>query len=108
MVNEDKIQRLVNKIVAEYDPEKIILFGSYAWGEPTPDSDVDLFVVKASIENRHKRQIKLERKLYPPEMAFDLFVYTPEEVEERLELGDFFIRDIVTKGKVIYGAGIDL
>lgn len=102
MVDEAKIQRLVDKIVAEYQPEKVILFGSYAWGEPNEDSDVDLLVVKQTKKDRRQRQRELRRKLFPPQMAIDLIVYTPEEVSKRLDIGDFFVRDIVRKGRVMY------
>lgn len=102
MVADEKIQRLVDKIVAEYQPEKVILFGSYAWGTPNEDSDIDLFVIKKSKQSRRERQIELRGKLWPPEMAIDLLVYTPDEIRERLRIGDFFVRDIVRKGKVLY------
>lgn len=58
---EKKIKEITNKIVREFDPEKVILFGSYAWGKPGPDSDVDLFVVKETSDPSLKRIEKLDR-----------------------------------------------
>lgn len=102
-VSHQKIRAMVQKIVKEYQPEKIILFGSYAWGTPTGDSDVDFLVVKKS----HKQSIERERELrmklignyFPP---MDFIVYTPKELNERIQMGDFFIRDIMKRGKIIY------
>ncbi|MEK7658033.1 MAG: nucleotidyltransferase domain-containing protein [Patescibacteria group bacterium] len=56
IVNKEKIQEITNKIVKEYNPRKIILFGSYAWGKPTEDSDVDLFIIKDSFDRRIERE----------------------------------------------------
>lgn len=97
------IKEITQKIVKEYQPEKIILFGSYAWGKPTEASDIDLLVVKNSQRPRLDRQRELRRKLFPPLVPTDILVYTPNEIVKRLSIGDFFIRDIVTKGKVLYG-----
>lgn len=99
---ESKIPEIKEKIVREFQPEKIILFGSYAWGTPTDDSDVDLFIVKKSFEPRRKRQIELRKKLFGSGVPMDLLVYTPEELNYRLALEDFFFEKIVNKGKVIY------
>lgn len=101
-IKSKQIQQVVQKIVKEYQPEKIILFGSYAWGKPNEDSDVDLFIIKNSNKNRRDRQRELRLKLFPPTMPLDLLVYTPEETKRRLEMEDFFINDILYKGKVLY------
>ncbi|MDP3772002.1 MAG: nucleotidyltransferase domain-containing protein [bacterium] len=98
-----KIQEVVDKIVREYQPEKIILFGSWAWGTPHEDSDVDLFIMKESEQKRIDRERELRKKLYgnrfPP---LDLFMYTPAETARRLSMDDFFIKEIIEKGKVLY------
>ena len=84
-------------------PERIILFGSLAYGEPTPDSDVDLLVVMP-FEGRHTRQaIRMLTQLNVL-TPIDLLVRTPEQVEERLAMGDFFMREILEQGKVMYEA----
>ena len=98
-----ELQRITKKIVAEYRPEKIILFGSWAWGVPHEWSDVDLFIVKDSPKKRREREYELRMKLFgnkfPP---MDLLIYTPEELERRVHIGDFFVHDILDRGTVLY------
>ena len=102
MRRQKEIKKITDQIVKKYKPEKIILFGSYAWGKPTKDSDVDLFIVKNTKEARTKRHLKVDRMLLDRTIPIDVLVYTPQEMKERLSLGDFFIKDIVQKGKTIY------
>ncbi|EKE22232.1 MAG: DNA polymerase beta subunit [uncultured bacterium] len=99
---EGKISEIKEKIVQEINPEKIILFGSYAWGKPTDSSDVDLFIIQKSDEPRRQRQVDLRRKLWGSGVPMDLLVYTQEELDYRLELEDFFFEKIINEGKVIY------
>ena len=99
---EAKIPEIREKIIREINPEKIILFGSYAWGMPTDDSDVDLFIIQKSNEPRRARQISLRKKLFGSNVPMDILVYTPEELNYRLELEDFFFEKIIKEGKVIY------
>lgn len=100
---KQKIQEAADKIAREYQPEKIILFGSHAWGAPGPDSDVDLFIVKESNENRLERQKKIRRMLFNDDFpAMDILVYNPKEVEERMKIKDIFLNKIFKDGKVIY------
>jgi uncharacterized protein len=101
---DEKIQEVADKIAKEFQPEKIILFGSWAWGEPDEDSDVDLFIVKDSHDDRLTRRRKLRSLLFgndfPP---MDVLVYTPEEVEKSVnEYKNLFIEDILRHGKVFY------
>lgn len=102
MVKEKQIKEMADKIAKEYKPEKIILFGSYAWGHPTEDSDVDLFVIEESNKPRRERQIELRSFLFGSPFPYDVLVYDPKETEKRIQAGDFFIRDILNKGKVLY------
>ncbi len=103
ILKEKKIKKIVKIISKHYKPEKIILFGSFAWGKPNKDSDVDIFIIKNTKENRFKRQLKV-RRLIKGEIPADILVYTPKEVKKRIELGDFFIEEILKKGKVLYDA----
>ena len=102
MKSQKEIKKITNQIVRRYRPEKIILFGSYAYGKPTEDSDVDLFIVKGTRKTRTKRHLELDRILLDRTMPIDILVYTPQEIKERLSLGDFFIKNIVQKGKTLY------
>ncbi len=101
-VTEGKIQQAAQKIVDAVHPEKIILFGSYAYGKPTIDSDVDLLVVMESAASIRERAIKVSEILYPRPFPLDVITRTPAELQERLEIGDCFFEEIVTKGKVLY------
>lgn len=99
-----KIEEITQKIVKEYQPEKIILFGSYAWGKPDEGSDVDLFIITKSRLRRIDRARQVYRIIYGSGIPIDVIVYTPKEVKRRLQLEDFFIEDIVEKGKILYSA----
>ena len=95
------IRKLCQRIAAAYQPEKIILFGSHAYGTPTPESDVDLLIVMdyegPSIEQTLK--IHNELDIVTP---VDFLVRTPREVIARLQDGDMFMVDIMQRGKVMY------
>ncbi len=99
---EKEIKLLVSKIAKEYNPNRVYLFGSYARGNPTADSDVDLFIVKNTAKPQKKRRRELRGLLFGSGVPFDLFIYTPNEINKRLKMGDFFIKDIVNKGKILY------
>lgn len=99
---QNKTDQIVQKIAEGYQPETIYLFGSQAWGNPGPDSDVDLFIVKRTTERRIDRARTVRKLIRGMGLPVDILVYTPEEVEHRLTLRDFFIEDIVNKGKVLY------
>lgn len=99
---DEKLNGVIDKIAKEFQPEKIILFGSYAWGRPTENSDVDLFIVKDT-DNTRETSRKISRAIFPRPFPLDVIVYTPEQVEKRKAINDFFISDILNKGKVIYG-----
>ena len=99
---EAKIPEIREKIVKGINPEKIILFGSYAWGKPTKDSDVDLFIVKDSEERRIDRAREVRKVILGSGVAVDILVYTPKEVEKRVSMEDPFIMNILNKGKLLY------
>ncbi len=95
----------IQKIVQELDPEKIVLFGSYAYGSPTPNSDVDLLVIMKTEASPKDRSWAVSRLLLPRPFPVDILVKTPLEVKKGLETGDFFLREIMTRGKVLYDRG---
>ncbi|MEA2064765.1 MAG: nucleotidyltransferase domain-containing protein [Patescibacteria group bacterium] len=99
---QQEIQKITDQIKKKYKPEKIILFGSFAYGKPTKDSDVDLFIVKNTKETRTKRHLKVDRMLLDRAIPLDILVYTPQEIKKRISLGDFFIKNIIQQGKILY------
>lgn len=101
-ITKEKINQVVDKIVKEFKPEKVILFGSYAWGEPDEDSDVDLFVIKETEKNIFERNREAGRIVFGSGMPVDVLVYTPQQLKKREQIGDPFIRKIIDKGKIIY------
>jgi len=98
------ILEVVGKLRSEYEPIKIILFGSYAYGNPTKDSDIDLLILKNTDKRRADRFVEVKRIIYNPDLKIPIspLVYTPEELEERLKIGDDFVKEIVRKGVIIY------
>jgi predicted nucleotidyltransferase len=101
---QKQIKKIVQQIKEKYTPEKIILFGSFAWGKPTKDSDVDLLIIKKTKKDHYQRIPQVRSYLHNIDQAFDILVMTPKEIDKRLKLGDFFIEDIIKKGKVLYEA----
>lgn len=95
------IRSLSRQIAQQFEPQKIILFGSYAYGTPSPESDVDLLVLmKSKLRNREQAaQIALALEY---DFGLDLLVRSPEQFEKRIGLGDYFLRDIAKRGKVLY------
>lgn len=101
-ITEEKIQQAAQKIADAVRPEKIILFGSYAYGKPNDDSDVDFLVIMESDQSVHKRMVQLSEVLVPRPFPVDIITRTSAELQERLGIGDSFFKEIVTKGKVLY------
>ena len=102
-VTEELLQRITQRIVEQFQPEAVILFGSYAWGRPHQHSDVDLLVIMDSDEPQVKREVRVLQACRVPFLPLDIMVRTRKEIEERMRIGDFFIRRILKKGKVLYG-----
>ena len=98
-----EIQRVAQQIAARFHPRKVILFGSYAGGTPTADSDVDLLVTMATPLPNVEQAVAI-RGTVPLPFPTDLLVRTPQQIAERLTLGDVFIREVLAKGIVLYEA----
>lgn len=100
-----RVIRQISKALEKgYDPERIVLFGSYAAGRQKVDSDVDLLIVKRTSRSFYSRLAEVRRIVSSARagMPFDPIVVTPEELERRLEKGDQFLGGIVRSGKVLY------
>jgi predicted nucleotidyltransferase len=103
MVTKQQIDEIVKRIADNYHPEKIILFGSYAYGTPTEDSDLDLLIIKDTELPRRKRGREVRKHLRGMKIAIDLLVYTKQEVEEWRDVNTAFITTVMGKGKVLHG-----
>ncbi|MBM3254211.1 MAG: nucleotidyltransferase domain-containing protein [Candidatus Omnitrophica bacterium] len=97
---QTQLIELAEKIKRRFNPHKIILFGSYAYGKPTEGSDVD-FLIIMDTDIPLRKQASLIRRELTGLIPIDIIVRTPEQVEERIKLGDFFIKQIVQKGVIL-------
>jgi predicted nucleotidyltransferase len=98
---EEELRRIVERLKNEYHPHKIILFGSLAEGKIDENSDIDLVVVKQTKKNPWERMKEVDY-LIEHKVPVELLVYTPQEIKERVEINDFFVKEILKKGKVLY------
>jgi predicted nucleotidyltransferase len=98
-----EIQQVVQQIVERFRPQRVILFGSYAGGTPTADSDVDLLVTMETPLPNVEQAVAIRRAVDFP-FPTDLLVRTPQQIAERLALGDVFLREVLTRGIVLYEA----
>ena len=103
---QETIEDILGKLIAGYAPQKVILFGSYAYGNPRPDSDIDLLIIKETNERFIDRWVAVRSLLSDPKRTVPLetLVLTPEEVSRRLAIGDQFLAEIINKGEVVYAA----
>ncbi|MBI5471791.1 MAG: nucleotidyltransferase domain-containing protein [Ignavibacteriae bacterium] len=102
LIEQSKIQEIVERIVKNYNPDKVILFGSYAQGTATERSDVDLLIVKDSPLPRHQRGSEVRRYLYGTFVPMDILVYTNDELEEFRDVTSSFINTVMKTGKILY------
>ena len=100
-IPQKAIDQVVQQIVEKFKPQKIILFGSYARGNPRPESDVDLLVVMDTPLREVQQAIQIAQQI-EYRFGLDLIVHTPEYLAERLKIGDWFLRDVLREGKVLY------
>lgn len=94
------IRRYTQQIVESFGPDRIILFGSFAYGKPHADSDVDLLVIMAA-SNDIDQSILIRTALAAP-FPLDLIVRSPRKLKQHLADGNWFLREIMDKGKVLY------
>ncbi|MDP2909624.1 MAG: nucleotidyltransferase domain-containing protein [bacterium] len=100
---QEEIKNITKQIIEKYKPEKIILYGSFAYGKPTKDSDVDLFIIKKTRKAKTLRHLEIDRILLDRKMPLDILVYTPEEVR-KVSAENLFVKEILNKGKIIYAS----
>lgn len=100
----ERIQLIAKQIGEQFNPEKVVLFGSYAWGTPTEDSDVDLLVIMSAIEGHPVKFAGKIRYTLPRDIAIDVLVRDLEFVDYRVKNFDGFMSQILEKGKILWEA----
>jgi len=103
MVAINQIKKFGRKIGEQFGAERVILFGSYAQGQVTADSDVDLLVIGPFKGRSADKSVEIRMKLRP-QFPVDILIRTPEKVRQRVKMGDCFMQEILEKGKVLYEA----
>lgn len=102
-ITQKTISSFARQVARHFNPQKIILFGSYAYGKPTEDSDVDILIIMP-FKGRNPEKATEIWMATKPKFPIDILVRKPAELEKRLKMGDFFLREITEKGKVLYEA----
>src|SRR5687768_17229726 len=102
MVERSAIKSFCREVVKQFRPHAIILFGSYANGRPTPDSDVDLLVIMPKTRECGERMSVRIRHAVPRDFPLDLLVRTPKDIARRLRWQDAFLQEVMEKGQVLY------
>lgn len=96
------MEEIIRRIVESAQPEKIVLFGSHAYGRPHEGSDLDILVVMESDLPRYKRAVPIYRALAGLLIGKDVLVYTPQEIDAWSEIPQAFITQVMEKGRIIY------
>ncbi len=104
-VTDRILAEMVHRIAVALQPQRIILFGSYVYGTPSEDSDVDLLVVLDTDARPADRYSAVSKLIRPRPFPVDILVKTPKEIEEALNEDDAFVAEIVTRGRVLYERG---
>ena len=101
----DLLRSIVRKLKRSYNPKKVLLFGSYARNRQNPSSDLDLLIIKNTSQTARERWMRVRKILrpYSRRVPISPLVYTEKEMAERLAAGDFFMREILSEGKVLHG-----
>jgi uncharacterized protein len=102
MVRQAEIREFVDRVVEEFAPERVILFGSHARGDATPDSDVDLLVIMPTEQSTLDQAVEIRQRVVH-HFAMDLLVRTPADVKQRLRLGDRFLKTVMEEGRTLHG-----
>lgn len=101
---KETITQIAEKIKNTYQPEKIILYGSFSYGKPREDSDIDLLIIKDTTSSPIDRQREVRKIVSDPKrlIPFQPIVVTPQELNQRLNIGDQFFHEIISRGEVLY------
>lgn len=102
LIPQETIEAVISAVAEKFDPQRIILFGSYASGNPTPDSDLDLLVIKETDLPHYKRAVPLRLLFQPAPCSIDFLVFTPQEVAKWNGTVNHIITKAIETGKVVY------
>jgi uncharacterized protein len=102
LIDNKTISNIVNRIATNTRPDKIFLVGSYAKGQANEDSDIDLLIVKDTVEPRHKRSIEMQRLLKGSKLPVDILVYTNDEFEREKSIDYSFVNSAIQGAKLLY------
>lgn len=102
LIPQSTIDEVVHTIAERFDPEKIVLFGSYCSGKPNPDSDLDLLVVMSSDQPRNRRASPIRLAFQPLPCPMDILVYTPEEINKWNGTINHIVTVALKTGKTVY------
>ena len=102
MIETTKINDIVSRIAAKFNPDRIILFGSYATGNPNKDSDIDLLVIKDTDLPRHRRSFDIQKSLIGSMIPMDILVYTQKEFDKEKQEKYSFINSVLKTSKTLY------
>ena len=101
---DKEVENILKQLIRLYKPQKVVLFGSLAKGEINEGTDIDLFIIKSDVPELGVERIRQLDALIHYRLATDFVVYRPQEVDQRLKLGDPFVKSILEEGKVLYEA----
>jgi len=102
MIEISKIYDIVNRIAAKFNPDKIILFGSYAAGTPNKDSDIDLLIIQDTDLPPHRRSFDIQKLLIGSMVPLDILVYTNQEFEHEQTVRNSFLSNAIKTSKILY------
>lgn len=105
-INESMIKEIVTKIVNNFNPEKVIIFGSQVWGKPGTWSDIDILIIMNYNGTSSQVAAKVSKIARPKYVPMDILIRTPEEIDQRIKLNDHFIKRILSGGKVLYDRAV--
>jgi predicted nucleotidyltransferase len=104
VISENTIQLAVERLVAAANPSKVILFGSYARGDATEDSDLDLMVIEQEVQNSGEEMIRLHREVGDVGVGVDVLVYSDKEASRRSQVPGTLLYWAFKEGRVLYDA----